>query len=96
MRENRTDADANKKELYVSGLHKYMKEAELRKLFSSVYLPTGHILQNGLLSDLHSLEISKGPELEPATTDYVKVLVLWISAKRYGLSLWHLRGIDFN
>ena len=32
----RTDADANKREIYVTGLHKFAKEADLRKLFEEV------------------------------------------------------------
>jgi hypothetical protein len=33
---NRTDANANKKEIYVTGLPRFAKEADLRKLFDSV------------------------------------------------------------
>lgn len=35
-KKSRTDAGANNKELYVQGLSKFVKEADLRKLFEEV------------------------------------------------------------
>lgn len=35
-RQNRTDANANQKELFITGLPRYAKEADLHKLFETV------------------------------------------------------------
>jgi hypothetical protein len=87
-KKERTDADANEKEIYVAGLNKFTTKEDLMKLFKTVSQDSTYFPLARRWTLLLSMVQSRTSEWPQSRTDNQKVSLSWNLKSRYILSIF--------